>query len=168
MAEVRFLFLSAISNVMKTAGFNRSAIVTISHRHTGCKGNSAVNVRRFGFATTSGSGREASAGATPALAAAPLRCGSLRSPSLRSAPAKPPGDRTTPREFPFISSFFFLALLITPKSCVRQILEEKETAVEWINVREFSRQDGARISSGALAGWLDRVSRSHLINASGG
>jgi hypothetical protein len=38
------------------------------------------------------------------------RCGSLRSPSLRSAPAKPPGERTTPREL--ISAFFFLALLI--------------------------------------------------------
>jgi hypothetical protein len=37
--------------------------------------------------------------------------GSLRSPSLRSAPAKAPGERT-PKEFPFISSFFFLALLI--------------------------------------------------------
>jgi hypothetical protein len=39
-----------------------------------------------------------------------LHCGSLRSPSLRSAPAKAPGERTTPREF--ISAFFFLALLI--------------------------------------------------------
>jgi hypothetical protein len=46
-----------------------------------------------------------------ALRLAPLRCGSVRSPSLRSAPAKAPEERT-PREFPFISSFFFLALLI--------------------------------------------------------
>jgi hypothetical protein len=44
------------------------------------------------------------------LAVAALRCGSLRSPSLRCATAKPPGERTTPREFPFISSFFFLKL----------------------------------------------------------
>jgi len=47
-----------------------------------------------------------------ALAAAALCCGSLRSPSLRSAPAKAPGERT-PREFPLISSFFLLALLIS-------------------------------------------------------
>ena len=33
-------------------------------------------------------------------------------PSLRSAAAKPPGERTTPREFPSISVFFFLALLL--------------------------------------------------------
>src|SRR6266404_8136259 len=40
-----------------------------------------------------------------------LRCSSLRSPSLRSAPANAPEERT-PREFTLISSFFFLALLI--------------------------------------------------------
>ena len=43
------------------------------------------------------------------------RCTTLRLAklaSLRSAPAKRPGERATPREFPFISAFFFLALLI--------------------------------------------------------
>src|SRR5260370_42303265 len=63
------------------------------------------------LATTSESGREASIESAPTLAVAPLRCGSRRSPSLRSATAKPSEDQT-PREFPFISSFFFLALLI--------------------------------------------------------
>jgi len=43
-----------------------------------------------------------------ALAAAALRYGS---PSLRFAPAKAPVERTKPRELPFISAFFFLALL---------------------------------------------------------
>src|SRR5450759_1319011 len=41
----------------------------------------------------------------------PLCCGSPSSPPLRSAPAKAPEERT-PREFPFISALFFLALLI--------------------------------------------------------
>src|SRR5450755_2694368 len=72
---------------------------------------SAVKVRRFALAATSGSGREPSTGSAPALAGAALRCGSLRSPPLRSAPAKAPEERT-PREILFISSFFFLALLI--------------------------------------------------------
>jgi hypothetical protein len=44
----------------------------------------------LGLATTSGSGREARG---------------------ESAAAKAPGERT-PKEFPFISSFFFIALLI--------------------------------------------------------
>jgi hypothetical protein len=50
---------------------------------------SAVWVRRFGLATTSGSGREPETRSAPALAVAALRCGSLRSPSLRSATAEP-------------------------------------------------------------------------------
>jgi len=66
----------------------------------------------LGLATTSESGDAADREPAAALAAAALRCGSLRSPSLRSAPAKASEERTTPREFPFISSFFFLALLI--------------------------------------------------------
>src|SRR5207302_7603271 len=71
------------------------------------------NVRRFAWATTSESGRDEEPGKAPALAAAALRCGSPGGePSLRSAAAKPPEERTTPREFPFISAFFFLALLI--------------------------------------------------------
>ncbi len=69
------------------------------------------NFRRFGLATTSESGREAGIESAPTLGVAPLRCGSRRSPSLRSATAKPPEERT-PREFPLISPFFFLALLI--------------------------------------------------------
>src|SRR5205807_10522253 len=70
---------------------------------------SVLSVRRLALATTSGSGRESA----PALAAAALHCGSPGGePSLRSAPAKPPGERTTPREFPFISDLFFLALLL--------------------------------------------------------
>src|SRR5947208_7336847 len=78
---------------------------------------SALQVRRFGLATTSGSRREAGTGSAPALAAAALRCGSPGGePSLRSAAAKPPGERTTPREFPFISDLFFLALLLLIKS----------------------------------------------------
>ena len=44
---------------------------------------SAVKMRRFAFATTSGLGREGSPAPAPVLASAPLRCGSLRSPSLR-------------------------------------------------------------------------------------
>src|ERR1700688_3401069 len=70
-----------------------------------------IGVRRLALATTSESGGETGREPAPALAAAPLRCGSLRSPSLRSAPAKVPEERT-PREMPLISSFFFLALLI--------------------------------------------------------
>jgi hypothetical protein len=47
------------------------------------------------------------------LAAAALRCGSPGGePPLRAAAAKPPGERATPREFPFISDLFFLALLL--------------------------------------------------------
>jgi hypothetical protein len=33
-------------------------------------------------------------------------------PLHSAAAAKPPGERTTPREFPFISDLFFLALLL--------------------------------------------------------
>jgi len=40
------------------------------------------------------------------------RSTALRLASLRSATAEPSGERTTPREFPFISILFLLALLI--------------------------------------------------------
>ena len=52
---------------------------------------------------------------------APLRCGSLRSPPLRSAPA--PAPETTPREFLFILILLFLALLINYDywKCLRDI-----------------------------------------------
>jgi hypothetical protein len=51
----------------------------------------------------------------------PLRCGSLRSPPLRSAPA--PVPETTPREFLFILILLFLALLINYDhwKCLRDI-----------------------------------------------
>ena len=54
-------------------------------------------VRRLALATNSGSGCDADAGAAPALAGAALRSGSLREPSLRSAPAKPRRKNTTKR-----------------------------------------------------------------------
>jgi hypothetical protein len=52
---------------------------------------------------------------------APLRCGSLRSPPLRSAPA--PAPETTPREFLFILDSSLLALLINYDywKCLRDI-----------------------------------------------
>src|SRR5271169_3047752 len=71
------------------------------------------NVRRLALATTSESGRE-EPGEAPASAAAALRFGSPKDgePSLRSAAAEPPEERATPRELPFISFLFLLALLI--------------------------------------------------------
>src|ERR1700687_6016376 len=76
--------------------------------------------RRWGRATTSGSGCEA-AGRASVGTGAPLRCGSLRSPPLRSAPA--PAPETTPREFLFILILLFLALLINYDywKCLRDI-----------------------------------------------
>ncbi len=72
---------------------------------------SAVKVRRLGWATTSGSGRETGANAALTGAAAALRSGSLRSPSLGFAAAQVPEVR---RLIFLLSifSFFFLALLI--------------------------------------------------------
>jgi hypothetical protein len=59
--------------------------------------HSAVKVRRFAFATPSGSGREANAASAPALAAAPLRYGSLRSPSAPFRPSPTPKGKNTKR-----------------------------------------------------------------------
>src|SRR5437667_12840206 len=72
------------------------------------------NVRRLDLAETSESGRDEGPGEAPASAAAALRFGSPKDgePSLRSAAAEPPEERTTPREFPLISFLFLLALLI--------------------------------------------------------
>src|SRR5258708_5496020 len=53
--------------------------------------------------TDSGSGREAATKSAPALAAGALRCGSPGESSLRSAAAKPQGERAIPIEFPLIS-----------------------------------------------------------------
>src|SRR6516165_8920500 len=72
----------------------------------------AVKTRRFALATTSGSGGKTGTAPAPTLAAAALRSGSQTEPSLRSAAAKPSGERTTPREFLIIPACFFLALLL--------------------------------------------------------
>jgi len=72
---------------------------------------SAVKVRRFGFAATSGSGCEASTASAPALAGAERSEGERSEPQRSGAPAKLPED-TTPRECPLIAPFCFLALLI--------------------------------------------------------
>src|ERR1700732_2822192 len=69
---------------------------------------------------TSGSGCEAAGWASVGTGAA-LRCSSLRSAPLRSAPA--PAPETTPREFLFILILLFLALLINYDywKCLRDI-----------------------------------------------
>src|ERR1035437_10006196 len=79
-----------------------------------------------GVATPLGSGHDfgggcEAAGRASAGTGAPLRCGSLRSPPLRSAPA--PAPETTPREFLFILILLFLALLINYAywKCLRDI-----------------------------------------------
>ena len=62
----------------------------------------ALKVRRLALVTTSGSGRDADAGVAPASVGA----------ALRFAPTEPLEERTTPRELPFISFLFLLALRI--------------------------------------------------------
>jgi hypothetical protein len=70
---------------------------------------STLWVRRFGFVTTSGSGREASTGSAPALAAVALRLAALASAPIRASQS--PGGQN-PKRIPAHLSLFFLALLI--------------------------------------------------------
>jgi hypothetical protein len=101
--------------VQSFAAQQRTKATSRHHRDFGFLQNTLFVLRSEGTALRSGNHfgikRRDRPGAGAVLGAAALRYGSLRSPSLRSAPAKAPGERTAPREFPLISASFFLALL---------------------------------------------------------